>query len=1134
MKTILPSLLAIMVVMPLAAANNRYPSPNFRHLLPSPEVESLCRFADYRMSSATGLPSIRIPIYEVVEGNLVVPISIGYNGALKVGDRAGVIGLEWTLMAGASISRSVNGLPDEMLEENGMMRGLFHLTNDDKKLRNYVRQKPYEYDYAIANSKYVKYISKYCQPYEEGRLDVANDVLHIAGMGLDGTFIYDDNKRMVLQSDDYLRFENGNVVSGTYPGRYEVVDGKGTRYYFEETESSVYEYLYYYRRPQNPDLQNDKYKFTSAWHITKIKSMQGDSIMFEYQDVGERRYKIEGIRRYEDCFDSDYIRELAEGTSGEKSYIDYYPKLLKRIETDSEIVEFEYDKTLPVWVGAVTSDYDYLSQIVVFRKNSEKTKIKTFKFEQAESPFKNRRGGLLSKIVVASADGQTEQTMYSFDYDRGYVPEAYQYSQDHWGYYNGASNGNLLTDQFEHPLASYRCGNREPNAMKAAVGILTKITYPTGGYTSFDWEGNDYRFVNGLENKEKEVKETTPVNFSLCGRKRGENLERTIVVNEPTDMKIDVSDYFSMFESLGHLNGDDGWKDYNNSHTAEYSPNYPSVKVVDAKGNVCGAVFIDRENSGHANTVSVKSAGQYTIRISNPRNIDLSDLKEKFDNQNSEGDFGIVKVSYVDVKKRIVSADKACGGLRIRRIASYSNDDTRATVVRTYKYTDTYDGLNKSSGVVPYEPEYAYHFIMGGHVDGGLGDDIATVYGTSSSGLPTTASGYHEVLYYRIFETEETDSGNVVTQYDFSTYRNTPDVLDMAFYNCGPTNNRIYTSKFYQRGDLLHRKVFDTTGSSQYKMEDYEYTVIEGDSGDFTGDFVKIADFSHLMFKEGQDLTADYTMSKYQLTPYIKRNVRATVSESSATGVVSTTTSGNTYFTDAYSSGSNLCHLKRSDWTYDSRGRRQETFYTYFERKSNLCDSKVTVCDGTIIEAIRMEFDSLGRLVKTYSSPTGIAYHGNALGGTPDISDDLTELINIPEYEYQYDGHGNIIQVCFKGAVVASYLWGYYGRHPIVEALNTDYAQLIGMVESLGFNRNSLFKTYDEQTLTNLFSSLRAKLPNTNVTTMKYDWLTGVSEVTDSSGKVTRYTYDALGRLDAEKDADQRFIKKYVYKYRQP
>lgn len=67
--------------------------------------------------------------------------------------------------------------------------------------------------------------------------------------------------------------------------------------------------------------------------------------MFEYQNMGERIYRVGGTYRYEDCFNSNYIKELVQGYTGADSYIDYYPKLLKRIVSSSEIVEFSYETT---------------------------------------------------------------------------------------------------------------------------------------------------------------------------------------------------------------------------------------------------------------------------------------------------------------------------------------------------------------------------------------------------------------------------------------------------------------------------------------------------------------------------------------------------------------------------------------------------------------------------------------------------------------------------------------------------------------------------------------------------------------------------------------------------------------------
>ncbi len=1126
MKVII-SILTFVVAAAAAMADNRgYAPHNFTQLPPSPTVSSLDGGLDIGVSYATGQPDINIPIYEVRQGALSIPISIAYHsGGIKVDETAGIVGLGWSLHAGAAIVRTVNGLPDEMLEENGTMRGLLHIDANGRELRNYVRQKPAEYDNAIANSEYVRFISRYCQSYEDGRMDVANDVLRLSGLGLDCTFAYDDNRRMALQSNEFLDFRNGRQLQSAYPNRYEVVDGNGTHYFFEETEKSEYEYLYYPDIQQNPDRKKSKYKFTSAWHLTKIKSMQGDSIVFEYQDAGRRRYRIGGTYRYEDCFDSDYIRRLTCGLTGADSYIDYYPKLLKRIVAGSETVEFKYE-TESETLGTFSTRYDRLAQIEVHCGDAKNTVSKKFDFTQEQSPFGGKYGGLLSRIDRLSVNGKERQMLCSFDYQGGEVRESYRNSQDHWGYYNGADNKTLLTGDYGHPSGSYPKGDRSPSEPQTMIGVLRRINYPTGGYTTLDWEQHDYGYVNGIKNEEYVTTTVTPRNYTLCGRKYSEKTAQPIALGVKTTITVDVSKYFGMFDALGYLNGDDGWKDYNNTHSPLYSDYYPSVKILDGNNNVVKMVFIDRENSVSPHKIEL-DAGSYRMVLYNPRNIGLADLEDYFERENAEGDFGIVEIAFDEMVEERSDTRRRWGGLRIKAVSSFANDETNGTLRRTFRYSDSYSDTHSSSGVVPMEPEYSYHFIFGGHDDGGLGDNIATVYGTSSVGLVGLASGYSGILYHRVFETKETEAGDIVTQYDFTTCRDYPDVLDMSFSNSGPANNRIPTSKAYKRGDLVRKTVFSPSDKLLRRQYDYQYSVVEVPVGDLTGDFVKISDFSNLMLKDSVDLIADYTVSKYTLNAYAKRLASATVSEVSATGATSVRTAGSSYFSDQ-SPEENLCHLKRSVWTENSRGQKEETFYTYMSSNCNLVVSEVTVCEGTIVSAKRNEYDDHGRIVRTFVGEMGVAALDKYRLGEIFISDELKEYISIPEFEYAYDLCGNIAQVSYKGRVLASYLWAYGGRYPVVEALGTDYATLVGKA---GTDADALSRLCDEAMLKSVFGSIRRGLPDRDITTMTYRWLTGVAEVTAPSGVTTVYTYDSFNRLEGVKDANQYYIRKFEYQY---
>ncbi|MAO63612.1 MAG: hypothetical protein CL666_01295 [Balneola sp.] len=79
---------------------------------------------------------------------------------------------------------------------------------------------------------------------------------------------------------------------------------------------------------------------------------------------------------------------------------------------------------------------------------------------------------------------------------------------DHWGYFNGDFENNLANipyldySQIEPGYAKEWGGlavNREPDGEAMKVGVLTKITYPTGGYTEFEFEANEYKWINNIK-----------------------------------------------------------------------------------------------------------------------------------------------------------------------------------------------------------------------------------------------------------------------------------------------------------------------------------------------------------------------------------------------------------------------------------------------------------------------------------------------------------------------------------------------------------------------------------------------------------------------------------------------------------
>ena len=79
------------------------------------EVASIKKFVDQAVGYSGGTPSIAIPAYTAKDGALEAAVSLQYNASgIKVEESATWVGLGWNLSTGASLSRVVNGLPDDL------------------------------------------------------------------------------------------------------------------------------------------------------------------------------------------------------------------------------------------------------------------------------------------------------------------------------------------------------------------------------------------------------------------------------------------------------------------------------------------------------------------------------------------------------------------------------------------------------------------------------------------------------------------------------------------------------------------------------------------------------------------------------------------------------------------------------------------------------------------------------------------------------------------------------------------------------------------------------------------------------------------------------------------------------------
>lgn len=170
-------------------------------------------------------------------------------------------------------------------------------------------------------------------------------------------------------------------------------------------------------------------------------------------------------------------------------------------------------------------------------------------------------------------------------------------------------------------------------------------------------------------------------------------------------------------------------------------------------------------------------------------------------------------------------------------------------------------------------------------------------------------------------------------------------------------------------------------------------------------------------------------------------------------------------------------------------------------------------------------------LKKKYTLKENPSNLNQLLSTNQETTAEQKRLISKPEYEYLYNSKGNVVQISFNGIILASYLWGYCGHHPIMEAQGISINNLLSVASAAGFSQEAILsgEPYTESQVKSLAQVVRAGFPDANVTTMTYHWLIGVMESTDSRGVSTTFNYDRLGRLTEIRDLNNLLITKHSY-----
>ncbi|MEL6942217.1 MAG: hypothetical protein AAFO82_06075, partial [Bacteroidota bacterium] len=433
----------------------------------------------------------------------------------KVEQEASWVGLGWTLNAGGVITRSVRGLPDMDNFFENIQKIIDNLQIEDLSLGT----NNFYYDIA------------------SGRVEAQKDNYYFNFPGAAGKFYVvakDYGIRNVVQKEEQnllieVEFNTNNVVFDPDGDTnnddilgFTITDAGGTKYEFEAAERTTLELPIEELFPDDPEayIEQRVYRFNSSWHLTKIIAPDNiETIEFQYEtettayeppfndDAYNTDVDVTSSTNANTCVtDPDPPCASSEGTNlgsfntFEINNRKFLSKIIYRIRQDIvEVVELVSSDNPCIHASETNRKLD---EVIIRRGHttnvanisSELAVIKRFNFSYNVDDCATQGRLLLEKIQETPNDKtKILKGAYEFEYNGINLPSPMSNSIDHWGYYNGGNNSSLIPNINPSCAGTTSLGSgagRLPSTSQMKASILEKITYPTGGYTEYDYEAH--------------------------------------------------------------------------------------------------------------------------------------------------------------------------------------------------------------------------------------------------------------------------------------------------------------------------------------------------------------------------------------------------------------------------------------------------------------------------------------------------------------------------------------------------------------------------------------------------------------------------------------------------------------------
>ena len=506
----------------------------------SPEVWAMMKYGESFSSNLNqGTLSLDIPFYTYSDEDFTLPISLSYHAdGYRPNIQSGPEGLGWSLSASGAITREVRGIPDEEGWTSTDMYSFRHksagyeITNPQQvTVHGWASLYDTTYVYALApeasHTLGEDYFEDFCYIGKAGceylpiwswddRTNISGDtscpvlsfegmpdIFHFSFLGRSGSFVLmpGGEVRVFGTEDSPLNYAISASLTRSGITAFTIRTEDNFTYEFgpagiERSES------------YNMNGTTENLSLSSTWRLTAIEAPNGRRLSFEYNDCYSSTTETPTVcidnysttDRSGDPFlpeDHDFISD--------KSYSQNVPTvslvsslLLTRIHIPGRAeILFSYGFKVPEMGANNAKKLERIEVCSLRDGRTVKEATLSYRLSGSNSGAYPSSGNGVTFLSSVTIPGDGVYSMHYIDEDSSF-PSLDTYSIDWMGFFNGKTITQGVQN-FCPSLATLRTGLRTwntnmrlPDPASAEMGMLSSLSYPTGGSSAFYYGPNRY------------------------------------------------------------------------------------------------------------------------------------------------------------------------------------------------------------------------------------------------------------------------------------------------------------------------------------------------------------------------------------------------------------------------------------------------------------------------------------------------------------------------------------------------------------------------------------------------------------------------------------------------------------------